>query len=254
MAELSRRSDPFVCVDRHAESHSQTCATTPSSSVARRTSATEVTPLQHLAQPHRRAGCACPCSWAFLLDGLRVDVLGDQRADVVVDEHQLEDPLAPPVAGVVAAGAALRRDRSERPFRRAQADLPLLLGAGFVGLAAILAQDAHQALGDDGDQRGTDQEGLHPHVDQSRDGARRVVGVERREDQVAGERGLDRDLGGLQVADLAHQDHVGVLPQHRAQGVGEAETDLGVHLDLADAGQLDLHRIVDGDDVPVRAR
>jgi hypothetical protein len=35
--------------------------------------------------------------------------------------------------------------------------------------------------------------------------------VQRREDQVAGERGLDGDLGGLEVADLADQDDVVVM-------------------------------------------
>jgi hypothetical protein len=53
----------------------------------------------------------------------------------------------------------------------------------------------------------------------------RVVGVERREHQVAGERGLDADLGGLEVADLADHDDVGVLAQERAQRRGEREAD-----------------------------
>ena len=37
------------------------------------------------------------------------------------------------------------------------------------------------------------------------------------EHQVAGERGLDRVLRGLLVADLADHDHVGVLAQHVPQ-------------------------------------
>ena len=36
-----------------------------------------------------------------------------------------------------------------------------------------------------------------------------------------GERGLDRDFGGLQVADFANQDFVGVLPQDGPQALGE---------------------------------
>ena len=52
-------------------------------------------------------------------------------------------------------------------------------------------------------------------------GGRRVVGVQRREDQVAGERRLDRHLGGLQVADLAHHDDVGILAHQRTQAGGE---------------------------------
>ncbi len=44
-----------------------------------------------------------------------------------------------------------------------------------------------------------------------------VVGVQRGEHQVPGERGLDRDLRGLAVADLADHDHVGVGAHDRAQ-------------------------------------
>ena len=67
--------------------------------------------------------------------------------------------------------------------------------------------------------------------------------------QVAGERGLDRDLRGLEVADLADHDHVGVLAQDRAQRLGEREVDLRVDLRLADAGQLVLDRVLDRQDV-----
>ena len=67
---------------------SQISSTTPSSSVARSTSAIEVTPRSTLRAPSARA---CPCPDGLLLDGLRIDVLRDEGADVVVDEHQLED-------------------------------------------------------------------------------------------------------------------------------------------------------------------
>ncbi len=51
----------------------------------------------------------------------------------------------------------------------------------------------------------------------------------------AGERGLDSDLGGFEVADLTDQDDVRILPQERAQGRGEVQADLLVHLHLVDA-------------------
>ena len=70
---------------------------------------------------------------------------------------------------------------------------------------------------------------------------------------MAGERGLDRDLRGLQVADLADHDDVGVLAQDGAQGVRESQPDLGLHLDLVDAGQLILDRVFDGEQLALRA-
>ena len=42
---------------------------------------------------------------------------------------------------------------------------------------------------------------------------------------MAGERRLDRDLGGLEVADLADQDDVRILAEKRAQRGGEVEAD-----------------------------
>ena len=80
-------------------------------------------------------------------------------------------------------------------------------------------------------------------------GAGRVVGVQRAEHQVAGERRLDGDLGRFQVAHFADQDHVRVVPQDAPQGGGERQADLGVHLDLADARLLVLDRVFDRDDL-----
>ena len=47
---------------------------------------------------------------------------------------------------------------------------------------------------------------------------------------VAGERRLDGDLGGLEVADLADEDHVRVLAQDAAEARGEGDADLLVDL------------------------
>ncbi len=78
---------------------------------------------------------------------------------------------------------------------------------------------------------------------------RRVVRVQRREDEVAGERGLDRDLGGLDVADLADHHHVGVRAEDRAERRGEREAGANVDLDLVHAREAVLDRVLDRDDV-----
>ena len=76
-----------------------------------------------------------------------------------------------------------------------------------------------------------------------------VVGVQRAEHQVAGERRLNRGAGGFLVADFADHDHVGVLPQQRAQGLGERQPDLLLHLELVDQRQVVFDRVFDRADV-----
>ena len=73
--------------------------------------------------------------------------------------------------------------------------------------------------------------------------------MQRRHDEVAGQRGLHRDASRLDVADLADEDRVGVLAQDRAQTVGERDARLLVRLDLVDRGEEILDGILDRDDV-----
>ena len=51
---------------------------------------------------------------------------------------------------------------------------------------------------------------------------------------MAGQRGVDGDVGGLAVADLADHDDVRVLAQDVPQARGEGQPDLRVDLDLVD--------------------
>jgi hypothetical protein len=67
------------------------------------------------------------------------------------------------------------------------------------------------------------------HVDDPVDGLGGVLGVQGGEDQVAGLGGGQRRGDGLEVPQLTDQDHVGVLAQHPAQGLGER---VGVLTDL----------------------
>ena len=83
-------------------------------------------------------------------------------------------------------------------------------------------------------------------------GLRRGLRVQRREDEVAGLGGGERDRDGLEVAELADEDDVGVLPQHVLECRREA---VGVVADLAlvderllvDVQELD--RVLDRHDV-----
>jgi len=169
-----------------------------------------------------------------------------------VHEQHLEDAAAAAVAGSLAVGAALALGEGGvldlllgKPRR-----LEFLLG-GTPGRLALGADDAHEPLAHDGDHRTGHEERLNPDVDEAGDGAWRVVGVQRAEHQVAGERRLDGDVGRFPVADFADEDDVGRLAEHGADDAGEVEPDLVLHLHLVDAGKVVLDRILGGDDLLV---
>ncbi len=79
-------------------------------------------------------------------------------------------------------------------------------------------------------------------------------GVQRAEDDVAGFGRGDRRLDRLQVAHFAHEDHVRVLSQRAANGLGErrhVDADLAlVHRTLL-VLMVELDRVLDRDDVVV---
>src|SRR5215468_7901512 len=105
----------------------------------------------------------------------------------------------------------------------------------LVGGAAGPTHAAHEALGEDAVEHGGHQIRFRAHVLQPRDGAGRIVGVQRGEDEVAGERSLDGDLRRLEVPDLTDHDDVGILAHDVAQSCREGEPDGGPHGDLVDA-------------------
>ena len=122
---------------------------------------------------------------------------------------------------------------------------------GLVGLAAVLADAAGEALGDDEEEGGGDEEGGDAHVEEAGDGGGAVVGVEGGEDEVTGEGGADADLGGFEVAGLADEDDVGVLAEEGTEGGGEGAADFVVDLDLVDALEVVLDGVLGGHDVDV---
>jgi hypothetical protein len=120
---------------------------------------------------------------------------------------------------------------------------------GLVGLFAFGADFAAEPLREHHIEGRPDEVPLDAHVDQAGDGAAGVVRVQRAEDEMPRESGLDRDAGRFLVADLADHDDVGVLTQQTSQHGRERQADFFLHLELVDGGQLKLDRVFDRADV-----
>jgi hypothetical protein len=136
-------------------------------------------------------------------------------------------------------------DHDRLVARDGEADVAQLLGLHFERFLALRADRAHEPHRHHALQRRGDHERLQADVDQAGDRRRRVVGVHGRQHHVAGDRGAERDLRGLGVADLADHDDVRILAQDRAQRAGERLLRLLVDVHLVDAGELVLDRVLD---------
>ncbi len=104
------------------------------------------------------------------------------------------------------------------------------------------AQHANQPLRQYAKQAGGQKIGLDAHVGQTRHGARRVVGMQRCQHQMAGKRRLHGNLRRFQIADFTDHDHVRILAQQRAQRPGETQVDTRIYLRLRHA----VERVFDG--------
>ncbi len=179
---------------------------------------------------------------------LPVDLLGDDELDQRLAERlhleevalgdRLGDLLRPVLADQVGDAGVRDHDLDGRDA-----------SAGDLREQALADHAAEDAGKDRADQLllGGREELDHP--------ADRLGGVGRvhgREDEVARLGGCERRFGRLGVAELADQDHVGVLAQTAAQGLGErggVEPDLTLVDDAAVVGMDDLDRVFDRDDV-----
>ena len=210
-------------------------------------SAIEVKPWRTFSRPSSRS-LVMPSRTATLAKRLGRPALERQRLQLGVHPHHLIEGDPAFVAAPAAARAPHRLVGLEL-HPPAVAVLAQRLRRDDRALLAVPAEHPRQPLGDHAVERRGHQERLHPHLDQPGDRRGRVVGVQRGEHQVPGEGRLDRDLGGLAVPDLPHHDHVGIGADDGPQAGREGEARLRRHLQLGDAVDFVLDRVLDRDDV-----
>ena len=112
-----------------------------------------------------------------------------------------------------------------------------------MGLLTGVAKPPRQTLRKDARQAIGKIEGVQTQIEQAHDGLGGAIGMQGGEHHVAGQRGLNCDLGGLGIAYLSDHDHIRISPQKAAQGGGECPADLGVDLHLAQTRLGDFDRI-----------
>ena len=153
---------------------------------------------------------------------------------------------SPPVAGIVAG-------RTAAPLGEPGV-LRQAVGRGNgrwrqIGVLARLAYLPYQALRDHARQGRRQKIGFDAHVHHSRQRSQGIVGMQRGQHQVSGQRRLHGDERGLLVADLSHHDDVRVLAQDVLQHLGETQSDGFADRVLVDVVELVFDRILDRDDV-----
>src|SRR5271154_1053607 len=175
--------------------------------------------------------------------------LDDHFADAVGEVQQFADGGAAMIAGAgtFEAAGAFGEDHVG-PHGGIEAGFFQLRGGEFLGALAVFANDTHEALGHDAVERGNEIVGFDAHVDEAADDVGDVVGVDGGENQVAGERGLDGDLGGFLVADFADHDFVRIVTEDGTQSASEGEAFFLVDGNLGDAAELVFDGIFNGDD------
>ncbi len=111
----------------------------------------------------------------------------------------------------IVAAARLVQRMSAGGIESQQAPLG---GIRMVGFLAAAAESAYQPLGDHTDQIAGEDFRVQAQIQQPCQSAQRRVGVERAENLVTGHRGPQRHGGRVRIANLAHQNDIGILPHH----------------------------------------
>src|SRR5436190_4987892 len=120
-------------------------------------------------------------------------ILADDVAHLAVDQQHFVNADPSAVTRIMAFGATFS-------VHELPAHVPLEMdqleqfGGGIILRAALGTDGTYEALGNDPFQRRRDLETGDPHVEQTRDGAGAVVGVQSAEDEVPRQRGLNGDF------------------------------------------------------------
>ena len=173
---------------------------------------------------------------------------GNGSRHLKVRLEELEEAHTATQAAPRAIDAAVRLpDRP--PFQFGTAEQRRLFRRHDIRLAAVRTKRPNQALRHGKPQRCRRKMSLQSHVREACHGVHGIVRMESGKHQMARQRGLDRRVQRLGVADLADHDHVRVVPEYGSECLGEIHLVGIVHLGLEDAGNLVLDGVLHRKDI-----
>src|SRR6185369_1046146 len=109
---------------------------------------------------------------------------------------------------------------------------------------AMRTDSSHQSLGNYPLEGGRNDIWLYLHIHQPCDGCNRAVGMQGGKNEMPGQRRLECYVSCLEIPHLADQDDVGILPQGRAENLGESKSDLLAHGNLGSLFEKILYRLL----------
>ncbi len=147
-------------------------------------------------------------------------------ADGSIEHQQFVDPDSPFVSGFIAVGASGRPSDSLGNLRPARGKQTF--GISLFGSLVVVAGTklANQSLAQDSGERRGNQVLGDSQVEQARHRRNTVIGVQGRQHQMAGLRGLQRDSAVSRSRISPTMMTFGVLPQDRPQATGERQARL----------------------------
>ena len=112
----------------------------------------------------------------------------------------------------------------------------------------MVAEAAHQTLGQESPYRSSHQEWLHAHINQSANTTNCVVGVQGRKYQVTSQGCTNGNLRCFKISNLTQHYDIRVGSKNGTKSTRKSKTDLTLHRDLHHSFKLILHRILNRHD------
>ena len=222
--------------------------------VTRSASATDVVPFRHF--PTASSIIVVIPALMAAASTRRIGIRPDQVADLARDVENLEhaDPAA--ITDAAASLAALRAEdrvaRFETQSRQPRIGVEIRRGSELRWVLQRSQSTRTSRWAITARKVDFNRKASAPRSISLGTAAVDGLGMQRRQNEMSGQRRMDGDARGLGVAHLAHHDDIRILSHERPHRGGESQPDRGLDLRLVDAGNFVFDGILDRQDLARR--